>query len=153
MELAVLLKLHLTMRVSPLSFQSRWYFEWQQTPAFSRLYNRNYLWWTKKTFNGIMKQPSQMFFKIGVLKNFALFTPVDTECKLNAHKTFRRRPGCVLNVLCTFNLRPVSRGWSLFRKRFQHRCFSVNIGKFLKTFFREHLRKTASRYLAKNLIW
>ena len=31
--------------------------------------------------------------------------PVDTGRKLNVHKTFRRRR---LNVLCTFNLRPLS---------------------------------------------
>ena len=40
--------------------------------------------------------------------------PVDTGRKLNVHKTFRRRPGrpgCLLNVLCTFNLRPVSVGY------------------------------------------
>ena len=34
--------------------------------------------------------------------------PVDTGRKLNVHKTFRRRRGRLLNVLCTFNLRPVS---------------------------------------------
>ena len=39
--------------------------------------------------------------------------PVDTGRKLNAHKTFRRRPGRLLNVLCTFNLRPVSTGFLL----------------------------------------
>ena len=33
---------------------------------------------------------------------------VDTRCKLNVHKTFRRRPGC------TFNLRPVSTGFMDF---------------------------------------
>ena len=39
--------------------------------------------------------------------------PVDTGGKLNVHKTFRRRPGRLLNVLCTFNLPPVSTGeWS-----------------------------------------
>ena len=37
---------------------------------------------------------------------FLLF-PVDTGRKRNVHKTFRRRPGCLLNVLCTFNLRHV----------------------------------------------
>ena len=37
-------------------------------------------------------------------------TPVDTGRKWNVHKTFRRRPGRLLNVLCTFNLRPVSMG-------------------------------------------
>ena len=36
--------------------------------------------------------------------------PVDTGCKLNVHKTFRRRPGRLLHVLCTFNLCPVSTG-------------------------------------------
>ena len=36
--------------------------------------------------------------------------PVDTGRKLNAHKTFRRRPGGLLIVLCTFNLRCVSTG-------------------------------------------
>ena len=36
--------------------------------------------------------------------------PVDTGRKLNVHKTFRRRPGRLLNILCTFNLRPVSTG-------------------------------------------
>ena len=35
---------------------------------------------------------------------------MDTDRKLNIHKTFRRRPGRHLNVLCTFNLRPVSTG-------------------------------------------
>ena len=39
-----------------------------------------------------------------------LFFPVDTGRKLNVHKTFRKCPGRLLNVLCTFNLRPVSIG-------------------------------------------
>ena len=34
-----------------------------------------------------------------------LTIPVDTGRKLNVHKTFRRHPGRLLNVLCTFNLR------------------------------------------------
>ena len=41
------------------------------------------------------------------------YYPVDTGRKLNVHKTFKRRPGRLLNVLCTFNLRPVSTGYSL----------------------------------------
>ena len=41
-------------------------------------------------------------------KNDDRIIPVDTERKLNVHKTFRRRRGRLLNVLCTFNLRPVS---------------------------------------------
>ena len=37
-----------------------------------------------------------------------IIIPLDTGHKLNVHKTFRRRPGRLLNVLCTFSLRPVS---------------------------------------------
>ena len=33
---------------------------------------------------------------------------VDTGRKLDVHKTFGRRPGRLLNILFTFNLRPVS---------------------------------------------
>ena len=39
---------------------------------------------------------------------FAHNFPVDTGHKLNVHKTFRTRPGRLLNILCAFNLRPVS---------------------------------------------
>ena len=39
------------------------------------------------------------------------YYPIDTGRKLNVHKTFRRRPERLLNVLCTFNLRPVSTGY------------------------------------------
>ena len=35
---------------------------------------------------------------------------LDTGCKLNVNKTFRRRPGSFLKVLYTFNLRSVHRG-------------------------------------------
>ena len=36
--------------------------------------------------------------------------PVDTGRKLKVYKTFKRRPGRLLNALCTFNLRPVCAG-------------------------------------------
>ena len=52
--------------------------------------------------------------------------PVDTGCKLNVHKTFRRRPGHLLNVLCTFNLRPVSTG---FQRHKNERTFGFIFGK------------------------
>ena len=41
---------------------------------------------------------------------------VDPGRKLNVHKTFKRRPGRLLNVLCTFNLHPVSTGETDFKK-------------------------------------
>ena len=43
--------------------------------------------------------------------------PVDTGLKLNVQKSFRRRPGRLLNVLSTFNLRPVSAGkWQIWQQ-------------------------------------
>ena len=52
-----------------------------------------------------------LFLILFGLSNFQIFlVPVDTGRKLNVHKTFRRRPGRLLNVLCTFNLRPVFTG-------------------------------------------
>ena len=43
-------------------------------------------------------------------KHLKVHFPVATGRKLNLHKTFKRRPGRLLNVLDTFNLRPVSTG-------------------------------------------
>ena len=51
--------------------------------------------------------------------------PQDTGRKLNEYKTYSRPPGCLLNVLCTFNLRPVSRGY--YQKNIS---FSDSIGHF-----------------------
>ena len=36
--------------------------------------------------------------------------PLDTRGKLKVHKTFRRRPECLVNDLYLFNLRPLSKG-------------------------------------------
>ena len=47
--------------------------------------------------------------------------PLDTGRKLNVHKMFIWRPGRLLNVICTFNLHPVPRGYillELFCKEF-----------------------------------
>ena len=38
--------------------------------------------------------------------------PADTGRKSNVHKTFRRRPGRLLNVLCTFNVRLIIDNWN-----------------------------------------
>ena len=39
-----------------------------------------------------------------------ILVPVDTGRKLNPYKAIIRRPGRLLNVLCMFDLRPVSTG-------------------------------------------
>ena len=49
-----------------------------------------------------------------------------TGRKLNVHKTFRRRPGRLMIVLCTFNLRPVSTGV----KGFDDKTLAVLCGSF-----------------------
>ena len=50
-----------------------------------------------------LKVPTQIYSSL-----WCWFYPADTGRKLNVHKTFRRRHGHLLNVLCTFNLGPVS---------------------------------------------
>ena len=56
--------------------------------------------------------------------------PLDTGNKLNVHRTFGRRPGRLLNVLCTFNLRSLFRGLILqlplhfFTFPSMHFCFN-----------------------------
>ena len=62
-------------------------------------------------------------------------TSLDTIRKLNVHKTFRRCPGRLLNVLCMFNLAPASRG--TYHHNFQ--VFSVLV--VLELFWRIKCRQ------------
>ena len=73
-----------------------------------------------------MKDP-RVKFRFFVLHLLFKIFPVDTGRKLNEHKTFRRRPGRLLNVLCTFNLRPVSTGllWIVLLKKKKKNNFAV----------------------------
>ena len=36
------------------------------------------------------------------------YIPLEAGRNLNVHKTFKSCPGCLMSVLCMFNLRPVS---------------------------------------------
>ena len=66
---------------------------------------------------------SQMFLKIGVLKNLANFTGKHLCWSLFFNKVAGLRPA------------------TLLKKRLQHRCFPVKFAKFLRTpFFTEYLR-------------
>ena len=40
--------------------------------------------------------------------------------KLNAYKTLRRCPGLLLNSLCTFNLRTLSKGYTINQRETNH---------------------------------
>ena len=64
------------------------------------LYMKDYVFFFKKNFK-------PLYLKSGKAD---LNSPIDTGRKLNVDKTFRRRPGRLLNMLSTFNLRPVSTG-------------------------------------------
>ena len=59
--------------------------------------------------------------------------PIDAGRKFNVHKTFRRRPGRLLSVLRTFNLRPVSTGLNteiyLVNLLFQSECRKMQAKK------------------------
>ena len=50
--------------------------------------------------------------------------PVDTGHKLNVHRTFRKRPGRLLNVLYTFNLRPLSMGCCVTGFTYRVYCYT-----------------------------
>ena len=52
---------------------------------------------------------------------------VDTGRKLTVQKTSRRRPGRLLNVLCTFNLRPVSTGLIPLKENFHKKRLWKNL--------------------------
>ena len=59
-------------------------------------------------FHTFCKKFNPSLFLPFFIKMYTFLTySVDTGRKLNLHKTFRTRPGCLLNVLCTFTLRPV----------------------------------------------
>ena len=69
---------------------------------------------TNLCYKFIQKQPFTMFFKINVLKNFAIFTGKKTTLE----SLFYKLAGL--------------QAWNFFKKRLQHNCFSVKIAKFLR---------------------
>ena len=57
---------------------------------------------------------NNFFEKLSWHQNIFPFHLLGTKRKLNVHKTSRRHPQRLLSVLCTFNLRLVSRGYHTF---------------------------------------
>ena len=70
----------------------------------SKLSNEDFIINDIRVFCNVTKLPKTNLVAV------ALSCPVDTGCKLNVHNTFSKSTGRFLNVLCTFNLRPVSTG-------------------------------------------
>ena len=66
------------------------------------------------------KQPPEVFYKKGALKNFAKFTGNHLCQSLFFNKVAGLRPA------------------TLFKKRLCHRCFPVNFAQFLRTLFSQN---------------
>ena len=76
-----------------------------------------------KWVNNYRSSHLQLFFKIGVIKNFAIFTGKHVLKSL-----FNKLRACNCQA-CNF-----------IKKRIKRRCFSVNLAKFFRAaFFVEHL--------------
>ena len=94
------------------------------------------------------KYATKQYVKNHTLWNLSFFTlkflPVDTWYKLNIHKTFRRLPGRLLNVLCEFSLRPVFTGWKICKRAVEKDLWSMEfvLGKY----------KTRHKKCAKELL-
>ena len=79
--------------------------------SYQRIKNNSLIFEMSKNRISKMESVSQFSVIWEYFKKTA--NPVDTGRRLNVHKTFRRRPGRLLNVWGTFNLRPVSTGKAL----------------------------------------
>ena len=84
----------------------------------------------------ILSKFSDFKIKFRISTNFShsahgiiIRTPVDIGRKLNVHKTFRRR---LMNVLCTFSLRPVSTGTMITCKTLLNARLSLQVAYCLK---------------------
>ena len=80
--------------------------------------------------------------------------PLEIGRKLNVHKTFRRRPGRLLDVLCTFNLRPVSRRYGLnilltFLKHANEQCIFQKQPQ--EMFYKKGVLKTFTKFAGEQL--
>ena len=84
--------------------------------------------------------------KFNMLRN-----PLDTGRKLHVHKTFRRRLGRLgrlLNVLCTFNLRPVSTGtwWILMAGKLKNKSDPRKKRTLMSLFVRSLKLQSLTKY-------
>ena len=100
-------------------------------PLVPLSYNAHHLWLEFQSVKSSnLKQPPEVFYIKGVVKNFAKFT------------------GKHLGQSLLFNKVAGLRSATLLKKRLWHRCFSVNFVKFLRTPF---LQNTLGRLLLNNL--
>ena len=67
--------------------------------------------WGVKCINSFMKKNVIVLSFLKISKNSFVTFLLETECKLKEHNAFTRHLGLLPNVICTLNLRPVSRGF------------------------------------------
>ena len=96
------------------------------------------------------KQPPEMFYKKGVLRNFTKFTGKHLWQSLFFNKVADQHP-CrsviSINLLCNFIEITLRHGWrsaNLLKKRLWQRCFPVYFVKFSRTYF---LQNTSGQLL------
>ena len=70
------------------------------------LLNWHHVLWIQLIGNRDVNNVKLSSLRLTLSVGFKNTNPIDTGRKKNVHKTFRRRPGRFLNVLCTFSLRP-----------------------------------------------
>ena len=79
------------------------------------------LQYTDKAFDNFKNQQQKFFDMSNYV--YSESVPTDTGQKFNAHKTLRRPPRSLLDVLFTFNLRPVSAGiFNTLYIEIKHKC-------------------------------
>ena len=112
-------------------------------------------------WSGIIRPNNECWLRIR--RTVLVRYPVDTWRKLNKHKTFRRHPRRLPNVLCTFNLRPVST-WlfnlcilKMIKIRLPKLCYIISHKRwkiFYKTFkILENILRKHSRTKLFNGLW
>ena len=65
---------------------------------------------TKVAMIYFSQKTKNTFMVYEIMFSLMIACPLSTGRRLNVHKTIRRRPGRLLNILCTFNLYPVFKG-------------------------------------------
>ena len=88
------------------------------------------VWCSQQTH--LQKQPQVVFYKKGVVRNFAKFTRKHLCQSLSFNRVADLRPG------------------SLFKKRLWHRCFPAKFAKFLRALFLQNTSGRLRLHLTEN---
>ena len=93
----------LSTLVTSYIYISEKYFQFRKRKRIKTFHKENF--WQSENFTAVFTKNTKKRLNF---PKFAHNFPVDTGHKLNLYKTFRTRPGRLLNILCAFSLSPVS---------------------------------------------